>query len=377
MARWKSNRARHRYSIWEGISMGIQKMILTIMLHIVDVLTFFVKRKENRILFVSLTQDHLSSDFKFIHDALEKSGKYDIRCNLLMIEQSLWGSFKYFINCLQQLVQYKQATLVILNDNNYVISTHKPKGCQVLQIWHACGAVKKFGNEIFRRYPIQNYDYAICNAEYWKDVYHRSFDVNKESIYVTGMPRTDALYNDRSEEFFAKYPMCRGKKIALYAPTFRGNIIDGFEVDSFDIKMVEESLEDWVILYKFHPLLGDVSFPQCQSINVNQEDLYMCMQVSDCLISDYSSVIFDYSLLHKPIIEYIDDLRSYESQIGLNIDLEEITNHICENEEELIACLKHLQPDDKVYSFQEKYMKYTDGKNTERVVARIDEIMDK
>ena len=56
----------------------------------------------------------------------------------------------------------------------------KPKNVKVLQIWHACGAVKKFGNQIKRQYPVQNYDYVLCNAEYWKDPYSQAFNVEKD-----------------------------------------------------------------------------------------------------------------------------------------------------------------------------------------------------
>lgn len=357
--------------------MGLQKLILGLALWITDLFTFFIKTDKNRITFVSLTQDTLTSDFKLLADALEQENKYDIHYNLIRFENDNKGKINYFFNCLHQLVEYKKSRLVIINDNNFVISTHKPKNCQVLQIWHACGAVKKFGNEIKRKYPIQNYDYVICNAEYWKSVYSRSFGVPENHILVTGMPRTDDLLKTKSDAFYEKHPECRGKKLCLYAPTFRGNIMDGFRVDHFDMKQVEKELPDWIILYKFHPLLGDIQLEGCNAINVNKEDLYTLMQASDCLISDYSSVVFDYSLLNKPWIEYISDLNEYSKTIGLNIDLKDIPGSICTNEEELIQAIKNLNSYDyeKNQSFQQKYMTFTDGKNTERVIEQIDKIM--
>ena len=126
--------------------MGLSKIILNIALWIVNVLTFFVHPKDNRITFISLTQSELSSDFKLIDKQLRHENKYDIHYILLKFEKNLWGDFKYFLNCLKQLVEIKKSSLVILNDNNYVISHMKPKNVKVLQVWHACGAVKKFGN---------------------------------------------------------------------------------------------------------------------------------------------------------------------------------------------------------------------------------------
>lgn len=362
--------------------MSLSKLILNIALNIVNILTFFVKQDKNRITFVSLTQDHLSSDFYLIDKALKKENKYDIHYNLIVFEKNLKGDFKYFLNCLKQLVDLKKSALVIINDNNYVISAFKPKNTKVLQVWHACGAVKKFGNEVKRQYQIRNYDAIICNADIWKSVYSRSFGVSESQVYVTGMPRTDDLLDfskqeKNKENFYKKYPQCIGKKLCLYAPTFRGNIIDGFRIKSFDFKKVESLLSDeYVFLYKFHPLLGDIKVDSKKAINVNKEDLYTLFTVSDCLISDYSSIIFDYSLLNKKMIAFIDDVGEYDKEIGLNVDFKkDFCGSICMNEEQLASAIKDEKIDERISLFQKKFMYFKDGKNTERVVSLIDELM--
>ena len=79
---------------------------------------------------------------KLIDDLLKKENKYHIHYNLIEFEKNLLGDFKYFLNCLKQLVEYKKSALIIINDNNYVISHCKPQGTKVLQVWHACGAIK-------------------------------------------------------------------------------------------------------------------------------------------------------------------------------------------------------------------------------------------
>ena len=109
---------------------------------------------------------------------------------------------------------------------------------------------------------------------------------------------------------------------------------------------------------------------------MNKEDLYTLMQVSDCLISDYSSVIFDYSLLNKPMISYIPDIQEYKQSIGLNINFDDFPGPICTDENQLVEALKLENYDyDKLSYFQMKYMVFTDGKNTSRVVNTIDQIM--
>ncbi len=358
--------------------MGLSKLILNIALKLINLLTFFVKRDDKRITFISLTQKELTSDFKLIHDELVKENKYDIHYNLIEFEKNIKGDFLYFLNCLKQLVEMKKSALVILNDNNYVVSLHKPKGCKVLQIWHAPGAVKKFGNQIKRQYPIANYDAVICNSEYWKESYAQAFGVNINQVYVTGFPRMDSLLNtslqeQNKKEFFKKYPKCKNKRLILYTPTFRGNIINGFEVDSIQFDQLELD-EQTMILCKYHPLLQEIKIENEKVINVSKDDLYTLITVSDCLISDYSSVVFDYALTNKPMIGFVQDYETYKETIGFNIDFKkDFPGPICTNEKELNQILKQSLP---IYpSFQEKFVVYKDGNNTKRVVDLINQFM--
>lgn len=92
-------------------------------------------------------------------------------------------------------MEIKRARLVIINDNNYVISRMKPKYTKVLQVWHAAGAVKKFGNQIKRQYEIKNYDAVISSASYWKTCYAQAFGVQENQVHDCGMARIDRLLN--------------------------------------------------------------------------------------------------------------------------------------------------------------------------------------
>ena len=328
--------------------MKVEKIILSIVLSILNGLTFFIHPKQNRITFISMTADHLTGDFYQINQALKKEGCYDIQYDLFQIHKTIKGYFLYFINLCHQLIQMKQSKLIILNDNNYIVSKFKPKETKVLQIWHACGAIKKFGNQIERSYPIQGYDAVLCSAPYWKEVYAQAFGVNSSQVYVTGLPRIDELLDPQrqktqKEKLYAKYPMIKEKKC---------------------------------ILYKFHPLLPDIQIDHQRAIDCHDEDLYALMHVSDVLISDYSSVILDYSLLNKPMIAYIDDVEEYDQTIGFNLDYrKEFPGPVCLNESELIDALKEGYIHSDISRFQQKYMIHKDGQNTKRVIEKIHELM--
>lgn len=362
--------------------MKIEKIILNIVLSILNGLTFFIHPKQNRITFISMTADHLAGDFYQIDQALKKEGCYDIHYDLFQIHKTIKGYFLYFINLCHQLIQMKQSKLIILNDNNYIVSQFKPKETKVLQIWHACGAIKKFGNQIERSYPIQGYDAVLCSAPYWKEVYAQAFGVNSSQVYVTGLPRIDELLDPQrqrtqKEEFYAKYPMIKEKKCILYAPTFRGNMVKGFQVASFDMGKVLDALGDeYCILYKFHPLLPDIQINHQRAIDCHDEDLYALMHVSDVLISDYSSVILDYSLLNKPMIAYIDDVEEYDQTVGFNLDYQkEFPGPVCFKEDELMDALKDIHTNPDISRFQQKYIIHKDGQNTKRVIEQIHILM--
>ena len=106
--------------------MSWQKWILNIALSIVDILTFWIKPQKKRITFVSMTMDHYTEDFLLLKNELEK--EYDVHSNLIVFQKNLWGKLGYFFNCLKQEIDFKRSSLVILNDNNYVLSRKKPKG---------------------------------------------------------------------------------------------------------------------------------------------------------------------------------------------------------------------------------------------------------
>lgn len=365
--------------------MGLKKIILNLILYTMHLFRFLMPVRKNRITFISITQDHPTYDFKLLYDALKKEDKYDIRLNLVLYEHSLKADFLYLFNCMRQLYELHTSRMVIINDNNYVVTKFKRSSTNVLQLWHAAGAVKQFGNQIKREYPIQSYDFVLANAPVWIKPYQEAFGVGEDAIKVTGMPRLDRLCNQHQrlsyqKAFYKKYPHLKGKQIILYAPTFRGNIIDGLWHEGLDMEdLIQQLPEDTVLLYKLHPLLKGAKFPeQARLINVFDESLYMLMCVSTALISDYSSILFDYALLNKKIICYAPDMESYGKTIGFNIDyVNDMPCPICMLQEDVLQECLQLQAFNakRLKGFRDRFMTYHDGKNTLRVLRLIHDIM--
>lgn len=172
--------------------MKLQKLILNIILGFLNIFVKMLIIKENQVAFISLESRYLDSDMKLIYNELEK--KKEVVLKKVVIEydqQGIKQNFLYMLNCIKQLFIINTSHVVIIRDNNYVVSNFKRKGVKVIQVWHACGAIKKFGNALPRKYPIKNYDYIIANSPYWKKPYSEAFAVKEESVVITGMPRVD------------------------------------------------------------------------------------------------------------------------------------------------------------------------------------------
>lgn len=361
--------------------MGLQKFVLNIVLNIEAFFISFFKIKNNRITFISLEDNHLSSDFLKIYQQLPQEN-YDICLCLIHYNKNLWGQFLYFINCMKQLYYVYTSKVVFLHDNNYVISRFKRKGVQVIQVWHACGAIKKFGNVIERQYPISNYDYVLATSSYWKKPYSQAFSVKEEQVLPIGLPRTDELFHQQwidetKEKLYQKYPMLKNKKIILYAPTFRGNIYKGFSAIHFDAQKVMNQLgDDFLLIYKFHPLMGNHVLEQNERIiNMNHEDTHELFCVSNYLISDYSSIVFDFMILNKPILFYIPDYEQYCQDLGVFVDVRQLGYQICYNEDEVIQSLQTCHVDEELLQqMKNQFFEIQDGKSTRRVIELVEKL---
>ncbi len=361
--------------------MGIKKFILHFILSLEMIFISFLKIKKNRITFLSLESDKLEHDFKLIYDGLNHND-YDIQLCLIHYNKNLLGQFMYFINCMKQLYLINTSALVLINDNNYVISHFKRKEVKVLQIWHACGALKKFGNAILREYPIANYDYVISTSSYWKEPYSEAFSLSQDHVLPIGMPRCDQLFNNdyikkQRESLFQQFPSIKNKKIILYAPTFRGDIYKGFETIPFDSTSLLNQLgEDYVLLYKYHPLLGNIQLDSHPRIyNMNNIDTHALFTITDYLISDYSSIVFDYSILEKPLLFYVPDLKEYETSRGCFVDIQSLQCPVCLTIDEIVKHISDNMDNKGSLYMKDLFFDYKDSYSTKRVCQFINDLL--
>ena len=230
---------------------------------------------------------------------------------------------------------------------------------------------------------VAKYTYMISPNHFSTEVFQSAFRINRERLIETGYPRNDILSNyteKDKQDVLKKYGLPANKKIILYAPTWRDNQFNTsgylFEL-KVDFKMWKEILgEDYIILYKPHYLIinkmkkDKVLEGFVYEINADAEisELYI---ISDILITDYSSVFFDYAILKRPIYFYMQDIAEYQHELrGFYLDIyKDLPGSIYETEKPMLEDIAEGVFDYKrLDKFNERFNYLEDGKGAKRVV---------
>lgn len=275
---------------------------------------------------------------------------------------------------------YAKAEYVIICDNFIpAASCKKRKETKVIQLWHGCGAFKKFGYDTQDDIPsyykgnvFKNYDLVTVSAKTCEEAFMSAMKQPEGVVKAIGVSRTDLFYDKTYtqsciEEFYKEYPHAKGKKVVLYAPTFRGVAADGKSADLEVIEQLTKELsEEYFVITKLHP---HVEKQLEKKTKFTTEQLFA---VSDVLVTDYSSIIFDYAIYKKPLILYVPDLESYAKKRGFYLDFASLPATIVKKKEELkLAIEKECSnpSDNKIEDFYQTYMSACDGHSTERIIG--------
>ncbi|WKA60501.1 CDP-glycerol glycerophosphotransferase family protein [Planococcus shenhongbingii] len=276
----------------------------------------------------------------------------------------------------------------------------KPSGTVYVQTWHGT-PLKKLGIDIKQVHMpgtnTENYkknfvsesakwDYLVSPNAYSTEIFKRAFGY-RGKVIESGYPRNDALANPSPARISAikqEIGIPEDKKVMMYAPTWRDN--EFFEKGKykfefqFDLKSWKEKYGDeWVLLSRMHYLVAErFDFFAHKGIVFNVSDypdirdLYL---ISDLLVTDYSSVFFDYAILNRPIVFFMYDLEEYRDQLrGFYFDIEtEAPGPIVQTEAELFREIdgimeSHTSKNSKITAFKQKFSSLEDGRAAERVV---------
>ncbi|KAF0825005.1 CDP-glycerol glycerophosphotransferase family protein [Cytobacillus firmus] len=262
-----------------------------------------------------------------------------------------------------------------------------------VQLWHASGAIKKFGledesnkfrskraNERFQR-VYRNFHKVVVGSDVMANIFMKAFNIPSEGILRTGIPRTDFFYNlNLQNELISKLvkenPELKYKKKILYAPTYRDNELNSFHLELDLRKMHEELGDDHIILLRLHPAIKcDVKFSELYpgfvfDYSSSKYDINELLLISNFLISDYSSIPYEYSLLNRPMIFFAYDLEAYKKERGLWDQYESmLPGPVVSNTSDIIDLIKENKFNfDLINEYAKKWNKYSNGKSSEKLI---------
>jgi len=293
--------------------------------------------RRRRVVLATARLPTLEGNLLHLHDAI-RTIRPDLEVALLLqpYTYDLAGKLRYLARLVRGVYLVHTSRLVVV-DNAYLpvhVAPHRP-ATTVVQVWHAPGALKRFGadtrgglDEPERRFLHRHYDYVVAPGEGSREPWSRALLTPLDRVLPLGTPRTDRFYDtaalDASRSWLlAIHPELRDRKVVLYAPTFRGRGRAKVGTGALDGTRLRERLPaEFALVLKSHPNLDPSTQPAAgfDLVADPKGDMNDWLALADVFVTDYSSSIFEWAILHRPLVLVVDDLEAYERDPGLYLD---------------------------------------------------------
>lgn len=312
-----------------------------------------------RILFASEQRGGLEGNLLAVRDRMVERGldqDFDFRYSFRTPDTAeKW-------TLLRMLKELAQADIVILDDYFAPLDwLNLNKNAKYIQVWHAGSGFKSIGYSRFGKFGSptltnahRQYTYAITGSRHLKHAYSEAFGIEEDAIIPTGLPRIDRFLDPEAqatsrEKVYKRFPSLTGKRVILFAPTFRGRGAKEatYDYDQIDFDALYDFCgDDTVIAFRMHHFIpGPVPIPRHMRDRFIDVSSYRegndLLLVSDILITDYSSIIYEFSLLDRPMLFFAYDEQSYSAVRGFHRPYSETApGKICHTFDELLTALQ-------------------------------------
>lgn len=347
-------------------------------------------REKGTILLLTSQNDTLVNNLApFYQRLLER--KMDERFPILIYAKNTAGIPKAKVDWKPLAEALSKARYVFLDDHVPALDWIKlHKDTELIQLWHAGGGFKSTG---YNRWGgvggpraqscHRQYTYGIVNARQLAPIFAEAWGIDEAYVIPAGMPRMDSYLEPSYKEvlvpkLYEQFPLCQGKKVILFAPTFRGtnNSTGHYPYEYIDLKALYEACGDeWVVLFKNHPWVrNSLELPEAYAdkfLDVQSypriDDLFY---ITDLMITDYSSAIYEYSLQEKPMLFYAFDLEKYSFTRAFHRDYEStIPGKLCRSWEQVIAAIQDKDfEEEKVHQYVKDHFDFMDSHASDRII---------
>lgn len=343
--------------------------------------------------------NRIGGNLAAIRDELERDGRagrvvalvHDPRPGLL-------GRLRAAAHALEAGWHLATARLFVIDSHYVPVYVVRPRrGTTIVQTWHACGAIKRIGYSVLDRafgadetlasMVRLHSNYTLCLAAsraaalQFVDAFRQPLELFDTHL---GIAKTDVLFGERAvlaeQAARRRYAIPQGRRVILYAPTFRGeSMIGARHPEQLDLRLMAARLgDDHVLLLRRHPAVRSrpridaeaAAFVIDVSDHAEVNELFL---VTDVLVTDYSSLAFDFALLGRPMAFFAPDHEAYERERGFYFDYRAtVPGPVFESTEALVAFLRAGSFDtERVKRFATEWFEVADGHAAERFVHEV------
>ena len=354
--------------------------------------------RKNKILFIGYYGAQYGCNPKYLSEYFTKENR-----NLKIVWTFISPS-KYTLNNIAKVKYYSIRYFYELYTSKVIITNYrlplyfKKRANQTyIQTWHSSLRLKMIENDAIETIP-QTYlemakhdssqiDILLSGCEFSTQIFKRAFWYNGD-IFESGTPRCDMLFKQDDvliNQLKNRLGISSTTKLLLYAPTFRkNNSLEAYDIDFDRLKTTLEKNENWKILIRLHPHLQNLSKELVEKYDdvidvTNYDDIQELLLISDLLITDYSSLMFDFAITEKPCIIYASDLNDYlANDRNLYFDITKLPFPLCQTNEELnktISEFNYKKYTEAMKSFNSEIGSFEDGQACKRVYNKVMQII--
>ena len=371
-------------------NMGIQFLYKNCMSFIFRVIGLFTRTDNSLILFNSFGGRKYNDSPKVLYEAMLQDSHFkDCRFVWAFEEPDRYqipGAKKIKIDSLEYFITALQSKVWISSVNIERGLHFKKRETIYLNTWHGAGT-KKIGNACNGRkdYDFSSVDMMLVQSNFEKQIFIRDFECNPEAIRMIGFPRNDELFHISSEkkkELREQFHIPCNKKVILYAPTWRDSKDGGLSYEflpPIQIKKWESKLSnEYVMLFRMHTFTTkfEMEYDEFARDVSAYENLNHVLAITDVLITDYSTIVYDAAVLGIPFICFGFDYETYSLERGFYYDLnKQYPGGVLKTEDEVIdRIFKVINGEDKslYYEFRKKYIE-AGGSATVQILSELSE----
>ena len=372
----------------------------------------FIPVKDNVIMFESSNGRNYTGNPRYIYEEMVRQGldnEYNCVWSLTDTNIPIPGNCTKIKRPGMKFLFYSLRSKFWIFDSRHQYYLKKNKNTRYIQTWHGT-PLKKLALDMDKvnsseTTDIEDYkakfkknsslwDYLISQNSYSSKIFKRAFAFDGEMLEI-GYPRNDILINENNEtkinEIKERLNIDKDKKIILYAPTWRDNEFHKKGIYKFatemDFNAMQNALSDeYVLIVKFHYLVKDeINWDEYRDFIIECNEMWDIQElylISDILITDYSSVMFDYALLNRPILFFTYDLDFYKDNLrDFYFDINTVPGPLIETTEDLVDFIKNNSKEDyfekygtKYQAFKETYNEFDKGSSCQSVIELVERL---